>query len=98
MSLHHSPLPAAGHSPSRALNQLVPCVYIALRCPQCGELRQALANAPAADYVACPECDTECAFVLLGSGLTTSQLPFHELILREQIYWLVRHAEMCDGS
>lgn len=98
MSLHYLSLPAADHIHSRALNQLVPCVYIALRCPQCGELRQALAHVPTAEHVDCPECDTECAFVLLGSGLTTSQLPFHELILREQIYWLVRHAETCDGS
>jgi hypothetical protein len=98
MSLHHSPLPPADHSHSRALNQLVACVYIALRCPQCGEIRQALANAPSSDYVECPECDAECPFILLGSGLTTSQLPFHELILREQLYWHVRHAEIVDCS
>src|SRR5215471_19973856 len=49
---------------------LVPCVYIALLCSHCGDLRQALAALPDSEITVCPECARACAFVLLGSGLT----------------------------
>jgi hypothetical protein len=60
-------------------DHLVPCVYIALRCSHCGDLRQALAEPPICDSLICPECARTCSFVLLGSGLTRKQLPFHEV-------------------
>src|SRR6478752_3255386 len=58
---------------------LVPCVYIALLCSRCGDLRQALAALPDSEITLCPECARACAFVLLGSGLTKRVLPFHEI-------------------
>src|SRR5215467_6481952 len=45
---------------------LVPCVYIALLCSRCGDLRQALAALPDSEITVCPECARACAFVLLG--------------------------------
>src|SRR5580765_5351488 len=58
---------------------LVPCVYIALRCSHCGEIRQAMGKLPISDNAACPECGKRCSFVLLASGRTRSKLPFHEI-------------------
>jgi len=58
---------------------LVPCVYIALRCSHCGEIRQALGELPVSDNAACPECGKSCSFVPLASGHTRSKLPFHEI-------------------
>jgi len=96
MLLDH-PIPSASdHTPSHALTQLVPCVYIALRCLHCGELRQALASAPSSASVACPVCNATCNFLLLGRGLTKSQLPFHELHPREQTRWIT-HDPYNDG-
>ncbi|HEX3585803.1 MAG TPA: hypothetical protein VH024_07385 [Candidatus Angelobacter sp.] len=66
---------------------LVPCVYIALLCSHCGELRQALATFPDSEITICPECARACAFVLLGSGLTRRVLPFHEIRPAEPICW-----------
>ena len=60
------------------------CVYIALRCQVCGELRQALAAVPQSELVACPECSRPCDFVQLGSGFTRKQLPFHEIYPGDQ--------------
>jgi hypothetical protein len=71
-------------------------VYIALRCQHCGELRQALASAPSVENVACPVCNTACNFLLLGRGLTSSQLPFHELHPREQTRWITHDADAGD--
>ena len=62
---------------------LQPCIYIAFRCSRCGAVRQAISQVPAQAVVACPECSQECAFVLLGSGLTTSPLPFHQVHIVE---------------
>lgn len=75
---------AAGSSPGLLESALVPCVYIALRCSLCGELRQALTNLPASTNVLCPECGRSCCFVTLGRGLTKSQLPFYEIHTREK--------------
>jgi hypothetical protein len=33
-------------------------------------------------------CSATCSFQLLGGGLTTSQLPFHELYPPEQTRWI----------
>ena len=66
---------------------LVPCVYIALLCSHCGDLRQALAFAPDTEITVCPECARACAFVLLGSGLTRRALPFHEIRPAELTRW-----------
>jgi hypothetical protein len=88
MLLDHPSSSASDHTPSLAQNPLLPCVYIALRCPHCGELRQALASAPSSENVACPVCNATCNFLLLGRGLTTSQLPFHELYPRELTRWI----------
>ena len=66
---------------------LVPCVYIALLCSHCGDLRQALAALPDSEITVCPECARACAFVLLGSGLTKRVLPFHEIRPPEPTRW-----------
>lgn len=76
----------------------MPCVYIALRCPNCGELRVALSTSPPSSEVECPVCNKGCAFTLLGSGLTKSQLPFHEIPPAERIRWTKRSTEVTDGS
>jgi hypothetical protein len=81
----HDPATAedlAGFTPST----LVPCVYIALRCSHCGELRQALSELPASANTACPECGRSCSFVPLASGLTRSKLPFHEIYVPQNPY------------
>jgi hypothetical protein len=98
MFLDHPIFSASDHTPFRPQNQLVPCVYIALRCQYCGELRQALAAAPSLESVACPVCNATCNFVLLGHGLTKSQLPFHELHPREQTRWITHDPDNDDPS
>jgi hypothetical protein len=77
---------------------LVPCVYIALLCSHCGDLRQALATVPNTAITVCPECGRSCAFVLLGSGLTKRALPFHEIRPAEQTRWDHRSDETDDDS
>ena len=79
-SLHSSSRPGtiADNRPSSAGSSLVSCVYIALRCSHCGDLRQALAELPRSGSVACPQCGSDCTFIMLASGLTTRSLPFHE--------------------
>jgi len=64
---------------------LVSCVYIALHCPACGALRQALHELPSSEAVSCPRCGTSSVFVLLGAGLTTRALPFYEVLSRERL-------------
>jgi len=76
---------------------LVPCVYIALLCSHCGDLRQALAALPDSEITVCPECARACAFVLLGSGLTRRVLPFHEIRPPELTRW-DRRGDETDGS
>jgi DNA-directed RNA polymerase subunit RPC12/RpoP len=66
---------------------LRPCIYIAFRCSRCGAVRQAISQLPAQAVVACPECSQECAFVLLGSGLTSRSLPFHQVHIVEPTRW-----------
>jgi hypothetical protein len=88
MLLDHPILSSPDHKPARTLSQLVPCVYIALRCQHCGELRQALASAPLSENVDCPICSASCIFLLLGRGITSSPLPFHELYPRELTRWI----------
>lgn len=66
---------------------LRPCIYVALRCSRCGSVRQALAELPTQAVVACPECNRECSFVLLGSGLTARPLPFHQVHIIEPTQW-----------
>jgi len=77
---------------------LIPCVYIALLCAHCGDLRQALAVLPNSAITVCPECGRSCAFVLLGSGLTKRPLPFHEIRPAEQTRWDHRSDETDDDS
>jgi len=94
---NHSPAQGQSHAADPAVSavavlcppdvHLVPCVYIALRCSHCGDLRQALAELPICDSVVCPECARTCSFVLLGSGLTKKLLPFHELQGAVQNRW-----------
>ena len=81
-----------------AENSLSACVYIALSCSHCGELRQALAELPQSASVACPVCGRSCAFVPLGSGRTKKMLPFHELHTGEQTRWDRWSAEKNDSS
>jgi hypothetical protein len=66
---------------------LRPCIYIALRCSRCGSVRQAIAELPAHAVIGCPECGEECTFVLLGSGLTSRNLPFHQVHIVEPTRW-----------
>lgn len=66
---------------------LSPCIYIALRCPSCGSVRQAITQLPTEAVIACPECGRECTFVLLGSGLTSRSLPFHQVHIIEPTRW-----------
>lgn len=63
------------------------CIYIALRCECCGSVRQAIPELPAHVVIACPECSQECAFVLLGSGLTSRNLPFYQVHIVEPTQW-----------
>ena len=79
-------------------DSLVPCVYIALRCSHCGDLRQALAELPNCATVVCPECGRSCSFVLLGSGLTKKELPFHEVHSTEPTRWGRQIEEKNDSS
>jgi hypothetical protein len=66
---------------------LRPCIYLALRCSRCGPIRQVIAELPAQALIACPECSQECSFVLLGSGLTSRNLPFHQVHIIEPTRW-----------
>lgn len=84
--------------PRRSESSLIPCVYIALMCPHCGPLRQALAELPDSDTVVCPECARNSRFVLLGSGLTKKKLPFHEVHSAEQARRDHRSKEKTDSS
>jgi predicted nucleic acid-binding Zn ribbon protein len=71
-------------SPQRALRQ---CIYIALRCSRCGSVRQAITHIPEQPLIACPECGRECSFVMLGSGFTSRDLPFHQVHGIEPTRW-----------
>jgi hypothetical protein len=89
-SLHQSILDDRNQSSSQPLAPqaaLRPCIYIALRCSRCGSVRQAITELPAQAFVACPECSKECAFVVLGSGLTSRPLPFHQVYIIEPTQW-----------
>ncbi|HEX4605331.1 MAG TPA: hypothetical protein VH724_15125 [Candidatus Angelobacter sp.] len=76
--------PAAHRVPAEEIPRppvvvLVSCVYLALQCSHCGELRQALQELPASSTISCPVCGTSCSFITLGRGLTKNILPFHEI-------------------
>jgi hypothetical protein len=66
---------------------LRPCIYIALSCSRCGSVRQAMAELPLQALIACLECGRECSFILLGSGLTSRNLPFHQVHIVEPTRW-----------
>jgi DNA-directed RNA polymerase subunit RPC12/RpoP len=72
---------------SAGQHALRPCIYIALRCSRCGSVRHAIAELPAQAVIACPECSQECTFVLLGLGLTSRSLPFHQVLIVEPTRW-----------
>jgi hypothetical protein len=65
--------------PCSGARALVPCVYIGLQCPSCGDVRQTLAELPSSPAVCCPHCGGSCSFVPLGSGSTRRPLPFAEV-------------------
>ena len=69
------------YAPAPCLTQpvLASCVYIGLQCSQCGDVRQALNNLPAGETTFCPQCGATCCFSRLGTGLTSRELPFHEI-------------------
>jgi hypothetical protein len=73
--------------PSAGLQALLPCIYIAFRCSRCGSVRQAITELPTQTLIACPECNQGCSFVLLGFGLTTRNLPFHQVHIVEPTQW-----------
>jgi predicted amidophosphoribosyltransferase len=56
-------------------------------CSRCGSVRQAITELPAQALIVCPECGRECTFVLLGSGLTSNNLPFHQVHSIEPTRW-----------
>lgn len=93
-----SPNAAADDLLASASSPLAPCVYIALQCPRCNEIRQALNVAPVSGSVPCPECGTNSKFILLGVGLTRAQLPFHENYSRERMRWVLRELATVDGA
>src|SRR5690242_20505347 len=64
--------------PPAEQDPLSPCVYIALRCLRCGELRQARHSLPEETFAICPQCCEHADFSFLGSGLTRKALPFYE--------------------
>jgi DNA-directed RNA polymerase subunit RPC12/RpoP len=74
------------------------CIYIALRCSRCGAARQAISELPAQGVVACPGCGLECSFVLLGSGLTKTPLPFHDVHGIEPTRWVQPIEPETDSS
>lgn len=61
-----------------AANGLNLCVYLFLRCPQCGAIRVAVEKAPEGYLHPCPICRRDAAFILMGEGGTQSALPFWE--------------------
>jgi DNA-directed RNA polymerase subunit RPC12/RpoP len=73
--------------PRLAQSALRPCIYLALRCSRCGSVRQAMAELPVQGLIACPECSRQCSFILLGSGLTSRSLPFHQVHIIEPTRW-----------
>jgi hypothetical protein len=73
--------------PSAGQHALRPCIYVAFRCSHCGFVRQAIAELPTHAVIACPECNQECAFILLGSGLTSRNLPFHQVHIVAPTQW-----------
>jgi hypothetical protein len=96
VSMPRSPLRAAlSNDRSQSSSQLSsagqhalrPCIYIALSCSRCGSVRQAIPELPTQAVIACPECNHECTFVLLGSGLTSRNLPFHQVHIVEPTRW-----------
>ncbi|SRR5579871_3203265 len=89
-STPHSSLRAsAGDDRQSASAQpaLLSCIYIALRCSRCGSVRMAIAELPSQALIACPECGRECSFILFGSGLTSRNLPFHQVHIIEPMRW-----------
>lgn len=66
---------------------LRPCIYVAFRCSHCGSVRQAIPELRMQAVIACPECNQECTFVLLGSGLTSRNLPFHQVHIVAPTQW-----------
>jgi len=90
-----SPCPAMSHDLSQSSSQqpsvgqraLHLCIYVALQCSRCGSVRQALTELPAQALIPCPECGRECSFFLLGRGLTSRDLPFHQVQIIEPTRW-----------
>src|SRR5579864_1147818 len=78
---------SADHNQRSSQPALRPCIYIALSCSRCGSVRQAMAELPSQALIACPECGQECSFILLGSGLTSRNLPFHQVHIVEPTRW-----------
>ena len=53
-----------------ASNHFTSCFYVALCCPQHGEIRAAMQEAPVDRFHPCPLCHLECEYALLGWGGT----------------------------
>ncbi len=59
--------------------ELARCSYFAFCCPECGELRAAVAgNIPDRRFQPCPACKQKVACRFLGKGATVRPLPFWE--------------------
>lgn len=61
------------------------CVYLAVSCALCGDLRMAQVTAPRTETVGCPVCHERLAFTVLGAGATRRPLPFHEFFRGQSI-------------
>ena len=66
---------------------LVPCVYIALRCSHCGDLRQALAELPTVAPWSVPNVREIAVSFCSAPDSRKRQLPFHEVHSAEQTRW-----------
>ncbi len=69
-----------------------PCVYIEITCPKHEEVRLVLKTFPLAEIAVCPGCGFPRPWVMLGAGLTSRELPFHE-VLREHRNWNREHRD-----
>jgi hypothetical protein len=63
-----------------ASNHLTSCYYVALGCPQHGEIRAEMQEAPADRFHPCPVCHLDCEYTLLGRGGTQRPVPFWDAI------------------
>jgi len=78
------------HQPMTALsdavvnNSLTRCYYLHITCFACGELRAAVSEIPTTRFFACPRCQGEAEYRIMGQGGTLKALPFWERLISDQ--------------